>query len=162
MRNEAEFRRLVALRLRTFGSELVRQGILSSNSFRDRCELVGPDMTVRECFWTNFDGLRGEIDIYMPAVRVAIEAKVYGAYRINYEEAIGQALRDRTSILVDFALIAVPTTFVPVWVRAVCLENGLGVIGLRERSRTLPESRRVFTICPPRRGISVDSAQPSA
>jgi hypothetical protein len=149
--NEAHFRAILALRMRTFGSELVGLGVLGIDEYVKRCELLGPEMVVEECYWTNFGGLRGEIDIYMPNVRVAIEAKVVRRQRVNFEEVIGQALRDLTNIVVDRAFIAVPLPEVPGWVRDVCALSGVGILGLSPPRKLSPASRRVLVLLPPSR-----------
>lgn len=90
-----------------------------------------PYLPIRECRWVDFLGTRGEIDILIEMAEVAIECKVRGSgSRVNWEEALGQALRDLELPFVRVAYVAMPANELTDIALATCAANGVGVIAV--------------------------------
>ncbi len=137
--NESILRRKVATRIAYAGADFVRAGVVTLERFQSHASLVGaPLLPVRQGHWVRFQGSKGEIDISVPQFGIAVECKLRGSrVRLNWEEALGQALRDRELPWVQYAYIAVPEAEVTDWMLRSTRTHGVGVITVAPRADIL-------------------------
>lgn len=129
--SESRLRIRVARRITAAGDSFVRAGLLSQDRFRAHVHLQGTiELSVQQCRWIRYERLSGEIDIVVPALGIAVECKSGRNRRTNWEEALGQALRDLEIPWIQHAYIALPHDDVDPWMMKTVATNNVGVISL--------------------------------
>lgn len=130
--SEALLRRELAARLPFSGRTWIQLGLLTQSQWRLAVERrPGSPLLAEQCHWVRFGRERGEIDIVLRLPGVAIECKAKGTRpRLNWEEALGQALRDLHLPWVHAAFVAVQSWEVAPWMLETIIANCVGVITL--------------------------------
>jgi hypothetical protein len=102
-------------------------------------------LVVQQCRWVRFGKEKGEIDVLLPQIAVAIECKVgVGELgRTNWEEATGQAIRDKQLLYCRHAYIAVPIQSVTPWLLHTATSANIGVISVSPLQATYKAVRFV-------------------
>lgn len=139
LKAESRLRSVVAARVRFCLPTFAAAGLLSEAQALAFSGLSRPaEVEVQECRWVRFGSEKGEIDILLPQVGIAIECKVGPGEcgRTNWEEALGQALRDKQLPFCRHAYIAVPAASASSWMMSTTSAAGIGVIQVQPSELT--------------------------
>lgn len=132
---EASMRKRVAGRLAFSLADFYRAGLVTGPQIAAWSHSNEPArLRVEECRWVRFQEQKGEIDLFLPQLHVAIECKVdpRNNGRTNWEEAIGQAIRDTALPICQYAYVAVPARDISQWLLASAHACNVGVIAVTD------------------------------